>query len=141
MSTLRKSMLLVTSILFVVFGLIGIFETFTAFPMYEDLHHASLPWGWTPYYGLLLIGSFIYLTLGGCGIIYRNKINKYPLLRKLCITALVYIFMSTVLWFGMYARVYEESISITIAEIILGVVTSLILLFSVSDKQGQEKSI
>ena len=134
-TTLRKIMILVTSILFVIFGLAGIFETFIDFPMYGDLYHASLPWGWTPYYVLLLIGSFIYLTLGGCGIIYCNKTNKYPLLRKLCIAALVYIFMSTVLWFGMYSRVYEDNISMTIAEIILGLVPSLILLFSVSYKK------
>lgn len=109
----------------------------SAFPYlaeYNVTHAASLPWG--VYYGLLLAGSFNYLVLGVCGISFRNKTGRYSLLRGLCFVALAYILLSTILWFGVYAGVYEEHTGIAIAEIILGLATSLIFLFSISEKQS-----
>jgi len=138
MTTSRKRLLIIACILFLIFGLLGIFTAITAFPYlaeYDRAYTASLPWA--VYYGVVLIGSVIYLLTGICGFIYRKKPDKYILLRKLCIGALVYIFVGTILWFRVYAGVYDEHIAIAFTEIILGLLTCLILLFSISGQGSQ----
>jgi len=133
MSTSRKRLLIIACILFLIFGILGVIGAITAFPdlaMYDRTYAASLPWA--VYYGLMLVGSLIYLILGICGIVYRKDLEKHTLLKGLCFGALGYIFMGTILWFGVYARVYEEHIAIAIVEIALGLATCFILLFSIS---------
>ena len=135
MSNSQKILLMVASILFLIFGVLGILDAVIAFPYlseYDRTNPASLPW--IVYYGLMLVGSLIYLVLGICGIIYREKMEKHTLLKILCVGALGYILLGTILWFGVYARAYEEHIAIAITEIILGLATCFILLYSISQK-------
>ena len=137
MTTSRKRLLTIASILFLIFGVFGIFSAITAFPHlaeYDRTHAASLPWA--VYYTVVLIGSIIYLITGICGLIYREKPDKYIFLRKLCIGALVYIFVGTVLWFRVYADVYDEHFAIAYTEIFLGLATCSILFLSISGQRS-----
>ena len=136
MTKSRKRLLTIASILFLIFGVLGIFSAITAFPYlaeYDRTHTASLPWA--VYYGIVLIGSIIYLVTGICGLIYREKPDKYTLLRKLCIGALMYIFVGSGLWFRVYAGVYDEHIAIAYTEIILGLATCSIMFLSISGQR------
>jgi len=137
MARSRKRLLTIASILFLIFGVLGIFTAIISFPYlaeYDRTHTASLPWA--VYYGVVLIGSIIYLVTGICGLIYRDKPDKYLLLRNLCIGALVYIFVGTVLWFRVYADVYDEHFAIAYTEIILGLATCSILFLSISGQKS-----
>ena len=138
MSTSRKRLLIIACILFFIYGILGVIGAVTAFPdlaIYDRTYAASLPWA--VYYGLMLVGSLIYLILGICGIIYQKNKKNHTLLKALCFGALVYILMGTILWFGVYARVYEWHIAIAILEIALGLVPCFILLFSISGQNSQ----
>ena len=136
MSKSRKVILVVASILFIIFGLAGSLMAIIAFPnleAYNIIHAAALPW--EIYYGLLLVGSLVYLVLGVCGICFRNKPSKHTLLRGLCVAAFIYIIASTILWFSAY-RLYTGT---AIIEIILGLITAVAFMFSISGKPNQRR--
>jgi hypothetical protein len=140
MAASRKTLLIVASILFLIFGMLGVFSVFIVLPYLADYNvtnPASLPWG--VYYGLVFLGSLIYLSLGLCGIIFGNKIEKHSLLKGLCFGALAYILAGATLWFAVFAGAYDEHIAIAITEIALGLITSFMLLFSIS-KRGSHQS-
>jgi putative flippase GtrA len=135
MSTSNKKLLMITSISFLIFGVLGIFTVLINLAYIADYNitnPASLPW--EVYYGLLFVGSLNYSALGLCGVIYRNKVERHYLLRRLCFGALGYICVGGILWFTVYARAYDEHVAIAITEIALGLVASFILFFSISRK-------
>ena len=132
---INSIIMLVASIMFLVFGISGSIKALFAFPFldeYNIIYAANLPW--QVYYIVLLLGSLIYLSIGICGIIFRNKTNKYLFLRKICTVAFAYILTEAVLWFAVYANVYNEHISIAITEIIAGIIVSSLFLFSTFGK-------
>ena len=131
----RSTTMLVTSILFIIFGIAGVFMALMAFPYlaeYNITYAASLPS--QVYYGVLLLGSLIYLSTGICGVAFINNPGKRLLLRVMCFTAFAYIIIGSILWFGVYAGVYEEHIAIAVIEIVLGVAVSSVFMFSTFGK-------
>ena len=123
MTASKRRTLVITSAIFICFGLWGVYAAITTFPYlteFDITNPASL--SWFVYYGLLLVGSLIYLAMGFSGVIFREKIERHKLIRGLCIAALVYIVVASILWFAAYARFYDEHIAVAIIEISLGLV-------------------